>query len=235
MEANRALQPIRSLSAACPTSVRLIAAIPGSINELAKPCIAKCGPGGDRAEQAAHRGDGQRQSYRLWRPVVFYQIDCLKDAEAGLHSGNEEVEPVEAATATCHLGGAAMLSPNRRPGPAVDIQCGAFLHAIGRSSNTNAHRRSVRNRYSHHSVRNADLHRPPTPAHCEAHAGPFRRQARSQTDSVSAQVETGEAEDRRLPLDVTEPTHPGRAATDRPRGACAQKTVAERKAGFNGA
>jgi hypothetical protein len=39
MEAKRALRPTRSLKPACPTSARLIAAIPGPISELASPCI----------------------------------------------------------------------------------------------------------------------------------------------------------------------------------------------------
>jgi hypothetical protein len=37
MEAKRALQPIRSLRAASPTNVKLIAAMPGPITELVKP------------------------------------------------------------------------------------------------------------------------------------------------------------------------------------------------------
>src|SRR5215469_8993689 len=67
------------------------------------------------------------------------------------------------------------------------------------SCDPHLHGFAVRQRYLHGAARDADGHRPASPAHAERQAAPLGRQLRVDSERVAHQVEAGEADYDRLP------------------------------------
>src|SRR5215218_8993845 len=118
IEAKRALRPMRSPKAACPTRPRLIAAMAGPSTQLAAACrtrdamtMGKTGhspsasalmPIARTASEAAQRDQtphGENQPDIDLRPGLGRQVHGNERTKTGLNVGHAEDEPVERATA----------------------------------------------------------------------------------------------------------------------------------------